>query len=60
MEAPAPVALNVAPLNAPRKELEWLPLANKDFQINDIMGNTSHLQAFREIRNIHRNKTDIF
>lgn len=60
MEAPTPVALNVAPLNAPHEELEWLPLADKDFQINDIMGNKSHLQGFCEIRNSHRNKANIF
>lgn len=31
METPTLVALNVAPLNAPHIELEWLPLANRDF-----------------------------
>lgn len=56
----APVALNIAPLNAPHKELEWLPLANRDFQINDMEGDKLHLQAFCEIRNSYRNKTDIF
>lgn len=60
MVAPPLVALNVAPLNAPHKELEWLPLADNDFEINDIMANTSHLEAFCEIGNNHRNKTDIF
>lgn len=38
METPVPVALNVAPLNAPHKELEWLPLADKDLQINELIG----------------------
>jgi len=26
-----PVALSVAPLNAPHKDLDYLPLADKDF-----------------------------
>lgn len=43
MEAPAPVVLNIAPLNAPHKELEWIPLADKDFQINDLIGDKPHL-----------------
>ena len=33
----APVALNVAPLNAPHKELEWLSLADKDYQMAEVM-----------------------
>ena len=35
MEAPA--ALNVTPLNAPHRELEYLPLVDKDFQIKDLV-----------------------
>ena len=31
-----PVALNIAPLNAPHKELDYLPLADMDFQIKDL------------------------
>jgi len=56
----APVALNIASLNAPYKELEWLPLADRDFQINDMESDKHHLQAFFEIRNSYRNKADIF
>ena len=56
----APVALNVAPLNAPHKELEWLPLADRDFQINDLIGDKPHLQAFCEIRNSYRRNTDVY
>ena len=55
----APVALNVAPLNAPHKELEWMPLANRDFQIKDMMGEKPHLQAFCEVRNSYRSNTDV-
>lgn len=56
----APVALNVAPLNAPHKELEWMPLAERDFQIKDMMGNKPHLQDFCEIMNSYRSNTDVF
>ena len=55
-----PVALNVAPLNAPHNELEWLPTANRDFQIQDLMGIKNHLQTFCEIRNNCLNKTDLY
>lgn len=53
------VTLNIAPLNAPHKELEWIPLADRDYQIKDMMGYKSHLQAFFEIRNSHRSSTDV-
>lgn len=43
------MALNVAPLNAQHKELEWIPLADNDFQIKDMMGDKPHLQAFWEL-----------
>lgn len=42
----APVALNIAPLNATHKDLEWLPLADRDFKIQDLIGNENHLQSF--------------
>lgn len=54
------VALNIAPLNAPHKDLEWLPLADRDFQIQDLIGYKNHLQAFCEIRNSHLSKTDFY
>ena len=53
------MALNITPLNAPHKDLEWLPLADRDFQIKDMMGLKSHLQNFCQFRNSHRNNTDI-
>jgi len=56
----APVALNIAPLNAPHRELEWQPLADRDYQMDDIQVYKPHLQAFCEIRNSHKNKTDTF
>ena len=56
----APIALNIAPLNAPHKDLEGLPLANRDFQIQDLIGDKNHLQAYCEIRNNDLNKNDPF
>ena len=54
-----PVALNLAPLKAPHMDLEWLPLADRDFQIKDMMGLKSHLKTVCQFRNNHRNNTDI-
>jgi len=54
----APVALNVAPLNAPHKDLDWLPLADRDFQIKELSGDMNHLQAFFRIRNSHLRNSD--
>ena len=54
-----PVALNIAPLNAPHMDLEWLPLADRDFQIKDMMGLTSHLKAVCQFKHNHRNNTDV-
>jgi len=31
------VALDVAPINAPHRDLDYLPLTNKDFQIKDLI-----------------------
>ena len=31
------VALNVTPLNAPHKDLDYLPLADMDFQVKDLV-----------------------
>jgi len=39
----APVALNVMPLNAPHKDLDWLPLADRDFQIKELSGDMDNL-----------------
>jgi len=41
----APVTLNVAPLNAPHKELQWQSLADRYYQIDDMEGYKPHLQA---------------
>ena len=54
-----PVALNIAPLNAPHMDIEWLPLADRDFQIRDMMGLTTHLKAVGQFKHNHRNNTDV-
>ena len=56
----APTALNVALMNAPHKDLDYLPLANKYFQIKDLSGSVNYLQAFCQIRDRYRNNSDIF
>ena len=55
-----PIALNVAPINAPHKDLDYLPLADRDFQITNLSGDRNHLQVFRQIRDNHLNNSDIF
>ena len=57
----APVALNIAPLNAPHKELEWLPLADRDYQRAEAIEVSSkyHILVINELRAKHINGTDI-
>lgn len=56
-----PVALNIAPLNAPHKNLEWLSLANRDYQMVEGIEKSSryHIPIIIKIREKHRNGTDI-
>lgn len=55
-----PVALNIAPLNAPHKELEHLPLADKKYLIQDLVGYQNHLQALCELRNSYLSQNDVY
>ena len=55
-----PVALNVALLNAPHKDLDYVPLADKDFQIKDLSGQINHLKALCQAIDSYLNKFDIF
>jgi len=57
----APVALNIAPLNAPHKELEWLPLADRDYQMAEEIevSNKYRTPVINELRAKHINGTDI-
>jgi len=54
------IALNVAPMNATHKDLDYLPLADKDFQIKDLSSVKNHLQAFCQAKDSYLNKFDIF
>ena len=54
-----PVALTVASMNAPHKDLDYLPLADKDFQIKDLSTNKNHLKVFFQSRDNYMNGSDI-
>ena len=60
MAAPTPTALSVAPMNPPNKELEALPLADRDYLIQDLVGDRNHLQTFRELRDNYLNNNDTY
>jgi len=55
-----PATLNITPLNAPNKELEALPLADRDHLIQDLVGDRNHLQTFCQLRNNYLNNSDIY
>ena len=55
-----PVALNVAPLNAPHQDLDHFPLADMDFQIKDLLLNENPLRIFWRCRDNYLNGSDIF
>ena len=56
----APIALNVTPMNTLHKDLNYLPLVDKDFKIKDQSGDMNHLQTFCQIRDNHLRNSDIF
>ena len=55
------VALNIAPLNAPHKELEWQPLGDRDFQMKETIevAMKYHIKVINELKAKHLNGTDI-
>jgi len=57
----APIALNVAPLNAPQRELEWKPLADLDYQITEenLMSSKHHIHLLNELKIKYESGTDI-
>ena len=57
MEAPA--ALNVTPLNAPHRELEYFPLVDKDFQIKDLVFDENPLQSYCRCRDDYSKGLDV-
>ena len=60
MATPAPTALNVTPLNAPNKDLEALPLVDRDSLIEDFVGNRDFMQTFRQLREDYLNGKDTY
>ena len=54
-----PVALNVAPLNAPHRDLDYLPLAYRDFQVKDLVLSENPLRIFFHCRDNFINDSDI-
>ena len=57
MEAPA--ALNIAPLNAPHRELDYLPLIDEDFQIKDLVFDESPLLSYFRCRDEYSKGQDL-
>ena len=57
----APIALNVTPLNAPQRELEWKPLADLDYQITEenLMSSKHHIHLLNELKSKYENGMDI-
>ena len=53
------MALNVAPLNAPHRELEYLPLVDKDFQIKDLLFSENPLRIYCRCRDNYLKGLDI-
>lgn len=51
-------ALNVAPVNATHKDLDYLPLAEKDFQIKDLEPDKHHLKLFFQCQDNYMNDSD--
>lgn len=57
----APMALNVAPLNAPHRALEWKPLGDKDYQMTEIflMNSKYNIHMLNELKARDLSGTDI-
>ena len=57
----APIALNVAPLNAPQRQLEWQSLADMDYQISEemLMRTKFHIHLLNELKAKHEAGTDV-
>lgn len=52
------VALNVTPITNPHKDLDYLPLANKDVQIKDLTFDETHLMLYCRYRDNYLNNVD--
>lgn len=53
------VTLSVALLNTSHKDLDYLPLANKDFQIKDLITDKNITKVFFQSRDNYLNGFDI-
>ena len=47
-------------MNPPNKELESMPLADRDYLIQDLVGDRNHLQTFCQLRNSFLNNCDMY
>ena len=54
------MALNIASLNAPHRDLDYLPLADRYFQVKDLVLNENPLRIFCHCRDNYLNGSDIF
>lgn len=54
-----PITLNFVPVNTPHKDLYYMPLVDKDFQIKYLSSNENHLQIFRQARDNYISGFDI-
>ena len=54
----APVALNITPITTPHRDLDHLPLADKDFQIKDLTFDETPLKLYCRCRDNYLNNVD--
>lgn len=53
-----PVALIVAPITTPHRDLDYLPLADKDFQIKDLQPDNFPLKVYFRCQDNYLNNSD--
>lgn len=53
-----PVDINIAPTTTSHRDLDYLPLANKDFQTKDLNTNKDHLKVIFQCWDNHLNGYD--
>ena len=52
------MALNVAPITTPHRDLDHLPLADRDFQIKDLTFDDSPLRLHCKFQDLYLNNVD--
>lgn len=55
-----PTTLNITPINAPNKELEAMPLADRGYLIQDLVWDRNHLQTLCQLRNSFLSNCDMY